>query len=244
MSSSHAEIFTRIYETEELGKDYNPIYRGSSGRGCALEYNRRELIPFVKQFVIDKNIKTVVDLGCGNVQYAYPLFNDVGVYYWGYDVYPGVIQYNTQFYNNKKFRFECVDVLREKEAIVGADLCVIKDVLQHWRSAEIYELLDYFVAAKKFKYIMIVNCCGQAGDEGDDGFQTGGWRQLSAAYLPLKKYAPKVVFHYDSKEVSVIQTFLFGSKAECLDSTLVDIMRTKMGGGGGSTTTSPRAKRT
>lgn len=237
---SHKEVFTGIYERCELGNDYNPIYKGSSGRGCTLEYNKQELIPFIKQFIIDKNIKTVVDLGCGNIQYAYSLYNDVGVYYYGYDVYEKVIEYNIKFYNNKKFIFQCADILSEKESLINAELCVIKDVLQHWTITDIYTLLDYFTSTKKYKYIIIINCCQQGGDifesatatatDSDAEFNTGGWRQLSANYLPLKKYNPKIIFHYDSKELSVIQTYIFGSKTECLETTLMNVVKTKMKG--------------
>lgn len=43
-------------------------------------------------------------------------------------------------------------------------------------------------------------------------FKTGDWRKLSAKYMPLKKYNPKPIFYYKTKEVSIIQCYLFDNK--------------------------------
>ena len=76
----------------------------------------------------------------------------------------------------------------------------------HWSLDNIYTFLDYLVECKKFKYILLCNCCNQTKDNTD--IQTGKWRQLSCDYLPLKKYSPKKVYNFMSnveKEVSVIE---------------------------------------
>ncbi len=79
----------------------------------------------------------------------------------------------------------------------------MKDVLQHWSLDNIYTFLDYLIEYKKFKYILICNCCDQKQDNTD--IQNGKWRALSCDYLPLKKYNPVKLYNYYSKEVSVIE---------------------------------------
>jgi len=79
----------------------------------------------------------------------------------------------------------------------------LKDVIQHWSLDNIHTFLDYLVEEKKFKYILICNCCYQTSDNID--IVNGENRQLSCDYLPLKKYNPTKLYNYHSKEVSVIE---------------------------------------
>jgi hypothetical protein len=79
----------------------------------------------------------------------------------------------------------------------------LKDVIQHWPLESIYIFLDNLVEKKMFKYILICNCCDQIQDNTD--IRTGDWRGLSCEYFPLKKYNPKKIYNYHSKEVSIIE---------------------------------------
>jgi hypothetical protein len=221
----HSQIFTAIYEEKRLGNDGSPYYNGSSGTGCSYEYNEAEFVPFLRKFIIDNQIKTVVDLGCGNLAYNRKLYGEVGVTaYHGYDVYARVQEHNRRFSNHKKYRFYTMDFLVHRNEIVPADLCIIKDVLQHWLLADITTLLDYLVESKKFKYIMLINCypqppadwCGDMHGEWA-GFKTGDWRKISCKYAPLSKYLPKPIFYYKTKEVSIIQCYLFSKSATPID---------------------------
>jgi len=212
----HKKIFTEIYEKKMLGDDRSTYYPGSCGPGATYDYNRDEFIPFLRQFIIDNQIKSVADLGCGNLGYDKKLYSEVAVSsYYGYDVYNKVQEHNHRFSNHKKYHFFCMDFLVHRDELVPADLCIIKDVLQHWLLKDITTLLDYLVENKKYKYIMIVNCYPQDGDWKGDmkgewiGFKTGDWRKMSCAYLPLCKYHPKPVLYYKTKEVSIIQCYLF-----------------------------------
>lgn len=67
----------------------------------------------------------------------------------------------------------------------------------------IYTFLDYLVESKKFKYILICNCCYQTED--NTNIHNGEFRPLSSNNYPLKKYNAKKLFNYDSKEISVIE---------------------------------------
>ena len=82
-------------------------------------------------------------------------------------------------------------------------MCIIKDVLQHWSLKNIYKLLDFLVYTKRFKYILITNCCNQLVDNTD--IPDGSWRELGSKYFPLKKYEPIVLYKYHTKEVCLIK---------------------------------------
>ena len=83
-------------------------------------------------------------------------------------------------------------------------LSLLPNLLEHiaW-PLKYYSFLDYLVEQKKFKYILVCNCCHQLEDFQD--IQTGGFRPLSYKYFPLKKYNPTKLYNYNTKEVSIIE---------------------------------------
>ena len=196
------KIFTHIYENSLWGKSrYNNF--GSSGSGNDVLYNRDTYIPFLQKFIKDNNIKTIADFGCGEFICGPLTYYNLDILYTGYDVYKKVIDFNLKHYHLPKYNFIHLDILKQKQTILNADMCILKDVLQHWSINQIYAFLDYLIQSRKFKYILIVNCCDQTKD--NINTYTGGWRQLTCNLLPLKKYNPEKIFNYGTKEVSVIR---------------------------------------
>ena len=196
-------IFTNIYETCLWGTNHNTEYKGSSGGGSDIDYNINTYIPFLQKFMMDHNIKQVVDLGCGDFRCGSFIYDDlVDIVYTGYDTYQKIIDYNTKIYQAPKYTFQQLDFCNNPDKIQPAELYILKDVLQHWKMEEIYPFLDYLVEQKKCKYILIVNCCNQIRDNPENN---GRSTPLSISFFPLKKYNPKKLYNYHTKEVSVIE---------------------------------------
>lgn len=196
------EAFTYVYEQGVWGNNNITEYNGSSGLGSDIDYNIDTYIPFLKKFITDNNIKSIVDLGCGDFRCGKLIYDELDVVYTGYDVYKKVIDYNSTQHELTKYSFIHLDFCNKKESIINGELCILKDVLQHWSLNNIYKFLDYLIENKKFKYILIGNCCNQNADNTDTN--DGNWMQLSCDYLPLKKYNPIKLFNYHTKEISVI----------------------------------------
>jgi len=152
---------------------------------------------------LDTTIKpfTIVDLGCGDFKCGKLIYNDLDILYTGYDTYKKVIDYNSKQYSLPKYSFIHLDFFNKKESIIKGDLCILKDVLQHWKMDEIYTFLDYLVDNKLFKYIFICNCCKQTEDNPKNDHRS---TPLSINFFPLKKYNPIKLYNYNTKEVSVI----------------------------------------
>ena len=195
-------VFTNIYERQLWGDNKNTEYNGSSGGGSFIDYNKDSYVPFLKKFITDNNIKTVVDLGCGDFKCGKLIYDNLDILYTGYDAYKKIIDYNLTQFSLPKYSFTHYDFCNNKEGIIDGDMCILKDVIQHWSLNNIYTFLDYIVETKKFKYILICNCCEQYSD--DTNIQNGDWRELSCDFFPLKKYNPVKLYNYNSKEVSVI----------------------------------------
>lgn len=194
------QVFTEIYEKATWGDNKAADYKGGSGPGSALAYNQEKYIPFLRDFIMTKGIKTVVDLGCGDFRCGPSIYQGLGVGYLGYDAYDKVVLYNQK--EHPGYRFKQLDFCNKVEEIEGGDLCILKDVLQHWPLADIYCFINLVVASKKFKYILIVNCSYQKVDNTD--IVVGGFRPLSCDFLPLKRFGPVKQLTYNTKEVSLI----------------------------------------
>jgi hypothetical protein len=200
--------FTDVYNRNVWGNNNNSEYNGSSGGGSSVEYNKDTYIPFLKKFIGDHNIKRVVDIGCGDFRCGTLIYDDLNVTYMGYDVYKNVVASVAKAYSDRpKYCFRHLDVCANKEQLVRGDLCILKDILQHWSVANITTFLDYLIASKKFKYILICNSGDQAYDNID--IKDGDWRKLGSKFLPLKNYNPTVLYSYGNaedgaKEVSLI----------------------------------------
>ena len=196
--------FTNIYENKIWGDNENSNYSGSSGPGSDIE-NNKKYIELLKNFINEYNIRNIVDLGCGDFRIGKLLYDDLNITYTGYDTYKKVIDYNITQYPEQKYNFKHLDFYTNKENIIEGDMCILKDVIQHWSLKEIYIFLDYLTESKKFKYILLINCCNQRKDNED--CVIGDWRQLSCNFLPLKKYNAIKMYNYNSKEISIILPF-------------------------------------
>jgi hypothetical protein len=197
------QTFTNVYESNLWGNNNNTEYNGSSGSGSDVDYNKDTYVPFLKKYILNNNIKNIVDLGCGDFKCGKLIYDDLDILYTGYDTYKKIIDYNSKQHSLPKYSFIHLDFYNKKESIIKGDLCILKDVIQHWSLDHIYTFLDYLVENKLFKYILICNCCNQKQD--NLNIKDGEWRQLSCDFFPLKKYNPIKLYNYHSKEVSVIE---------------------------------------
>lgn len=190
------KIFTDIYRTEKWGR--------TSGEGSTVEFNK-QYFDFMSNFIKEKKITSVVDLGCGSFVVSGEFFLNSDVHYTGIDCVGFIINLLKRAYQeHKNLNFLHYDVFSKKEDLPSADLFLLKDVLQHWTTKCIYEFLDYMVLKHKNSIFIIINSCKQMYDS-QDIKENGEWRQLSSDFFPLKKYKPEVVFKYHDKEVSLIR---------------------------------------
>lgn len=205
--ADHTKLFTEVYETHIWGTNNDNEYQGSSGGGSAVEYNINNYIPFLRGFIDVHNIKSVVDIGCGDWRCGEIIYKGLPVNYHGIDVYEALIKRNQKVWPEHKWSI--LDVVKNVEEIPSGDLLVLKDVIQHWCTAEIYKVIDYVYDNKKFKYILITNCDFQICDNEDFNsklsFLAHRMHGISARFYPLKKYNAEILFKYGTKEVSLIR---------------------------------------
>jgi len=192
-------IFKDIYD-KKLNNDkneFNNPYLNDYGSGL---YFNKEYILFLKEFIKDNNTNVIVDLGCGDFTIGMDVCKDLNVMYNGFDVYKDIIDYHNSITKKLSlfWSFHYLDFYNEKEKIPFGDLCIIKDVFQHWNNDCTYKFLDYLIKSKKFKYILICNCSYQ---ESDRNLSTGLFRPLNNKFYPLNQFKLTKIFNYATKDV-------------------------------------------
>lgn len=187
-------VFKQIYEIDYWG--------GGSGHGSSLE-NTFMYNYFVRTFIEDhQDIHTVVDLGCGDWQSTYDIYDNLSrkVDYLGIDIVSSVIESNQKRFPN--YEFVC-DSITDVKNLPNADLFILKDVIQHWPNENLVGFMNELTShLSKYKYILLCNCCFQKYEMQD--CELGKFRPLSSRMQPLAQYNPKPMLFFSTKEICLI----------------------------------------
>ncbi|MCB1081882.1 MAG: class I SAM-dependent methyltransferase [Chlamydiia bacterium] len=179
---AHETIFTHIYNSAP----WNASGFSLSGSQVGVT---REYMDFLQEFLKENNIKTVVDLGCGD--WAFSRFIDwTGIEYIGYDVVKYVIERNQELFSAPNIHFIHADIL-ETDLPTG-DLLICKDVFQHLPNSEIVAIASQF---HKFKHCLITNyIC--AGNEENKEIFIGFYRPVDLTKPPFNAPGEKVLHFF------------------------------------------------
>jgi len=131
-------------------------YGHGSGEGSDPTY-AKTYIDFVSTFVRENNVRTVVDLGCGDFRIGSSIdWGEATVV--GVDAsLPHITNHREKFKDDPRFSFIHADV-RSFDAS-GFDLAVMKDVIQHWPTAHIHEWL----ASPRARLTLVTNDAADGG---------------------------------------------------------------------------------
>ncbi|MEO8559917.1 MAG: class I SAM-dependent methyltransferase [Rhodospirillales bacterium] len=165
-------IFARIYRDN--------LWDYGSGPGSSEEYTRAYRA-MLEQFLRANDIRSAIDIGCGDWQFS-QLVDWHGARYTGYDVVPSVIEADRQKFAQTDVSFELMP--NDYRDLAAADLALCKDVLQHLSLAHAEELLS--ILQQRARYVLITNCVlpeERLNLEIDDG----DWRPLDIARDPFQR---------------------------------------------------------
>jgi SAM-dependent methyltransferase len=129
------EAFATPYATGHWGRMGSQPYFSGPG---SLPENIGPYLRVVSQYIRANAIRSVVDVGCGDFR-ASGALDLHGARYLGVDIVSHLIDHNTRHFGSSRVRFARLDVGRDP--LPAADLCLIKQVLQHWSNADILALL-------------------------------------------------------------------------------------------------------
>lgn len=145
---THSEIFEDIYKNELWGQGQGS--GGGSSPEITFDYRH-----YISKILKELNIKSVVDLGCGDWQFSY-LIDWENIHYTGIDCVKTLVEQNNVKYGTQNIKFEYKDASAGVDGY-KADLLIVKDVLIHWPNIDIKKFLDKLLKEKNFKYLLITN---------------------------------------------------------------------------------------
>ncbi|MBX7065936.1 MAG: methyltransferase domain-containing protein [Parachlamydiales bacterium] len=181
-AQSEAEkLFTSIYEKW-------PWYEeGFSISGSQIEITQ-EYVDFLQQFLKENQIRTVVDIGCGD--WSFSRYIDwSGVEYLGIDIVKMVIDRNEKLFANDSIQFIYGDA--KEIDLPEADLMVCKDVFQHLSNEDILALLKQ---THKFKHCLVTNFVDpNTLSSSNPNISTGQFHYVDLSTVPFNIKGEKVL---------------------------------------------------
>ena len=170
------DVFERIYRED--------LWGGGSGEGSLPRHNRG-YGAFLRKFLTEHKIGSVVDLGCGDWQFS--RFVDWrGVDYRGFDIVPTVVERNQRDFGKDGISFA---LLRDPADLPPADLLIAKDVLQHWSGDSIAAFLPRLA---NYRHCLLTNCVDVAGPTAYQDVPDGSFRPLDLRQPPFSLPAREI----------------------------------------------------
>jgi SAM-dependent methyltransferase len=143
-SISPESVFSEIYASGTWGDGDEPNSGSGSDDSVSAPF-----IEIVRRLIVDQGITSVVDLGCGDYRVSGKLA-DLPIDYTGIDVVPALVARNAAAFGSDRIRFLCRDITRD--SLPSADLCIVRQVLQHLSNAQISRVLRRL---SSFRYVVV-----------------------------------------------------------------------------------------
>jgi 2-polyprenyl-3-methyl-5-hydroxy-6-metoxy-1,4-benzoquinol methylase len=167
---SNKEVFSKIYKED--------LWHGGSGAGSKIE-NVKEYVDILQKYIDKPEVKTVLDLGCGDWQFS--KFLDLSsVSYLGVDVVDSVIDSNINLYSASNIDFINRDITTYE--VPQVDLIICKDVLQHLCNKDVISVLVKIIKSSKFA--LITNDFNPESTSNID-IENGDYRYLDLTLSPF-----------------------------------------------------------
>lgn len=182
------EIFENIYKN---GTWLNKRGGTAGGPGSCIECSG-EYLKFLEGFCIEHNIKSIIDLGCGDFNLMQH-FNLTQLNYTGVDIVPFLIEDNNKEFSSETVRFVEADILSYTPES-PCDLVIIKDVLQHLCYTDVIACVTNI---KYSKHILLIN---DYSTRLNKDCETGGYRPLNLHIPPYSNHIKDInpIFKFDS----------------------------------------------
>lgn len=140
-------VFTEIYKDKKWGESENEF---CSGSGSITETIRQPYIDMINGYLqASHEGKTVVDLGCGDMEIGKRLLSHSDAYI-GVDIVPEVIENHKNTNWEDDVQFYCLDII--DDVLPDGDICLLRQVLQHLSNDEILKILPKL---KKYRVVFI-----------------------------------------------------------------------------------------
>ncbi len=169
---SREEIFNEIYNKNLWGKA--PDGRQYCSGSGTIDSRVEKYIEILRNFINEFEIKSIFEIGCGDFTIMKSVLGKSDIQYTGTDIVKDLTEYLTASYSKENVRFMHMDAINN-EQYPEADLCIIRQVLQHLSNAQISEIIR---KTKKFRFVIITEHVPVNPKQKNDDKITGGYIRL------------------------------------------------------------------
>lgn len=174
------DIFTSYYR--------NNTWAGSesvSGPGSDYEQTKF-LIPELEIMLKYLNIKTILDIPCGDFNWMKMV--DIGkAHYHGADIVDELIKQNNKKYKSDNIEFSVLNVITDE--LPKVDIVIVRDCLVHLSTKDVIKALNN-IKNSGSKYLLITNFLWNHRDNNKD-ISAGQWRRLNLQQAPYSFNYPE-----------------------------------------------------
>jgi hypothetical protein len=143
-----SQKFDYIYKNKFWGSDVNKKFYSGGG-----SHNPKIINPYIeviKKFLTKLSSPVVVDLGCGDFNIGSQIFQLTKKYY-GIDIVEDLINFNNINFKNENLVFSKLDIT--SDFLPKADVCLVRQVLQHLSNKNIYSFIKNI--NEKYKFLIV-----------------------------------------------------------------------------------------
>jgi SAM-dependent methyltransferase len=174
---------------------FNQIYSNSfsSGHG-SYEENTVLFRSYLSEVIAKYNVKSILDLACGNFVSVKDIIANNNIKYIGADISIKIIEHNKKTYPEQEFI--CLDAITSDLSQYKCDLIIFRHVIQHLNYTDAQNAINNIYTSKS-KYLFINHQRGLRANE-DSRIQEHGW----ANQMYNLNISP---FHLQNKELLYIK---------------------------------------
>lgn len=178
---SRRETFQYIYKNDKWGSEKSvdapcDFYSGSGSHAVELV---DPYVSLVRKLIVEKKIRSIVDLGCGDFNIGSrisPFVTD----YTGCDIVPELIERNRKRFGGAGCEFVCLDIVDDE--LPAADLCLIREVFMHLSNEEVMQVLKKL---RQYRYVLITETVVKSKEGRNEDITHGRYRGVSLNYPPF-----------------------------------------------------------
>lgn len=178
------KIFTEYYKTN--------FWRGKeslSGPGSDYEQTKY-LIPELSALIQSLNIKSILDVPCGDFNWMKKV-DLSGIRYIGGDIVEALIEKNNKKFKSKNISFNVIDIVNN--SLEKSDLIIVRDCFVHLPNKDVMQAINN-IKDSGSKYLLTTNFTWEFVMNNNIDIEVGEWRRLNLTQEPYNfKYPEKII---------------------------------------------------
>lgn len=151
-----------------------------SGEGSTMD-NTENIRNVMPKILIELNIKSILDVPCGDFKWMKLIVNNMEVKYTGGDIVQDLIDELNMKYSNSNISFIQKNIIEDN--LEYHDLLIVRDLLVHLPNSDIIKVINNYIDSK-IPYLLISNYCNSDKSINPD-IHMGFFRNVSLQKEPF-----------------------------------------------------------